>query len=198
MRRQRPCKRPPHIGSAGYSLVEVVVAMLISVVMVTAVMSVAVTAKQGSAKAMHHMMMDQGVAQVSAMVKQYVTACGCNACTGVCPSPQCADPGISGPNTAPGVTGANQWYFSGSKITDWTKVPPPSGTGVPQAVWPLASGDHYLTGVVPSLEAAPYIGYIKYSVGWPNIGGACTVGNGGIPGVSDAPEVKFMANWSEP
>jgi type II secretory pathway pseudopilin PulG len=193
MRRQE-LPLPSLLGSAGYSLVEVVVAMLIACVMVTAVMGVAVTSKQGSAKNMHRMMFDQGIAQLSSEVKQYVTACGCRADTGVCPAPSCADPGILGPNTAGGITGVNQWYLAGAEGTfvDAATAPPPAGA--PRSIWALACGDHYITGVVPSLEAPPYNGYIMYSVGWPTIG-ACTVG---LPGINDAPTITFTANWTEP
>ena len=193
MRRQRPIHRPSLKGSAGYSLVEVVVAMLISCIMVTAVMSVAITAKQGGAKAMHRMMFDQGMAQLSAEVKEYVTACGCNACTGNCPSPACADPGIQGPNTNNG--GAAQWYIDGAPGAGATgKLSDSQGP-----VWALASGTHKITGLFPTspasaaLEAAPYGGFIKYDVTWP---AGCP--GTGVPGINDAPVVSFAANWSEP
>jgi prepilin-type N-terminal cleavage/methylation domain-containing protein len=194
----RPIEPVPRIGSAGYTMVEVIVAMLISCVMMTAVMGVALTAKEGSAEQMHQLMFNQGVAQLSAVVKQYVSACGCNAITGSCVTPTngCdgTTDGIYGPNTS--VSGVNQWYLAGA---DGSVVDAATLGGAGRSIWPLACGDHYITGIVPSLEGAPYNGYIKISVGWPTVG-ACTVGVGddGIPGKDDVPTVTFTANWSEP
>ncbi|MFI5348495.1 MAG: hypothetical protein ACHQ2Z_03040 [Elusimicrobiota bacterium] len=161
--------------------------------MITAVMGVAVTAKQGSGKAMHRMMFDQGIAQLSTEVKEYVTACGCDACTGFCPSPACADPGISGPNTL--NAGAAQWYLNGAPGAGATgKLIDSMGD-----VWALTSGAHQITGMFPTtpaamnLEAPPYVGKIVYTVAWP---AGCP--GTGVPGINDAPTIKFMANWSEP
>jgi hypothetical protein len=167
--------------------------MLISCVMVTAVMGVAVTAKQGGGQQAHRMMYDQGIAQLSAQVKEYVTACGCNASTGVCPSPGCADPGINGPNTGPGITGVNQWYLQDTSLGIYDFNGPPN-SGTPQTVWALTCGDHYVIGIVPAMEVAPYYGYIHYQVGWPTLG-ACTVG---VPGANDMPVVQYTAVWQEP
>jgi len=187
-----PLASPAH----GYTLVEVVVAMLISCVMVTAVMGVAVTAKQGGGQQAHRMMFNQGIAQLSAQVKEYVTACGCNASTGVCPSPGCADPGISGPNTGPGITGVNQWYLQDTSVNPgiYDLDGPPNGGGVARTTWALACGDHYITGIVPALEVPPYYGYIHYQVGWPSLG-SCTVG---VPAMNDMPVVQYTAVWTEP
>lgn len=173
-------------GSSGFSLVEVIVAMLITCVMVTAVMGVAVTAKQGSIKTTHREMFDQGIAQLSAELKQYVTACGCNKGTGICPAPACST--LLGPNSnRPGVA---SWYFNGAVG--------PTGTIADNRgdVWALACGNHRLTGVLtggaPNLEAAPYNGSITYNVSYP-IGGCA-----GIPTVTDTPLVQFTASWTEP
>ena len=172
-------------GSRGYSLVEVIVAMLITCVMVTAVMGVAVTSKQGSVKGTHHQMFDQGIAQISAELKGYVTACGCDK-GGTCPAPNCSM--VLGPNiNQPGVA---SWYMNGAVG--------PTGNIVDSAgnVWALKCGVHTLTGVLngiaPNLEAAPYNGNITYTVTWP--GGSCA----GIPSANDSPTIAFAANWTEP
>lgn len=180
-----------HPGASGYSLVEVVVAMLISCIMVTAVMGVAVTSKQGSAKTMHRMLFNQGIAQLSAEVKQYVTGCGCIKSTGACPAPQCTT--ILGPNT--NNAGVATWYLNGA--------PGPGATGrlidSQGPVWALACGVHTITGVFPTapasaaLEAPPYNGTIQYTVSYP-IGG-CTAS---APSAVDVPRIDFAANWTEP
>ena len=205
MRRHRTRLRPIRIGFAGYSLVEVVVAMLISCVMLTAVMGVAVTAKQGGGKSMHRLAFDQGISQLSAELKSYVTACGCRADTGACPGGGlCDDPGINGPNT--NRAGVAQWYINGAPGAGTTGKLIDTYNGSAGAdVWALACGDHVITGLFPpppsplALESAPYGGSIKYTVGWPDINaagvGSCAVG---LPGINDAPTIKFMANWSEP
>jgi prepilin-type N-terminal cleavage/methylation domain-containing protein len=197
MRRHRTSV--PRLSTApGYTLVEVVVAMLISCVMMTAVMGVAVTAKQGGGQQAHRMMFNQGIAQLSAQVKEYVTACGCSAATGgTCPSPGCADPGISGPNTGPGITGVNQWYLQDTSVNPgiYDFDGPPNAGGVARATWALSCGDHYITGIVPALEVPPYQGYIHYQVGWPTLG-TCSVP--GVPGKNDMPVVQYTAVWTEP
>ncbi|HEX4048634.1 MAG TPA: prepilin-type N-terminal cleavage/methylation domain-containing protein [Elusimicrobiota bacterium] len=167
---------------AGYTLVEVIVAMLISCIMVTAVMGVAVTSKEGSGKAMHHLMFNQGIAQLSAEVKQYVTACGCTK-AGACPAPNCTE--VLGPNT--NNAGVGTWYLNGA--------PGAAGNLVDSMgnVWALACGAHTITGVVPTLEAAPYNGSITYTVSYP-VSGTCA----GTPTATDAPAVSFAANWTEP
>jgi Tfp pilus assembly protein PilV len=183
--RRRSVLVPP--GSAGYSLVEVIVAMLISCIMVTAVMGVAVTSKQGSGKSMHRMMFDQGIAQLSAEVKQYVTACGCLKSTGSCPAPNCTM--ILGPNT--NNAGVATWYLngaSGSTASGSAGVM----TDTQGNVWALACGNHTITGVVPTLEAAPYNGSITYNVTY---SGGCSANP---PTSTDVPTVTYSANWTEP
>lgn len=176
-------------ASAGYSLVEVVLAMLISCIMVTAVMGVAVTARQGSGKSIHRMMFDQGISQLSAEVKQYVTACGCLKSTGACPSPGCTQ--IPGPNT--NVAGVNTWNLNGAVGAGGTLLDSASYGGAGQNVWALSCGSpHVVTGVVPTLESSPYNGSITYNVTWPS---GCTAS---LPLATDTPLITFTANWTEP
>ncbi len=179
--RLRPSPRLPR---AGYSLVELVIAMLISCLMITAVMGVAVTARRGGVKGMHRLMFNQGISQLSAQVKQYVTACGCNPSTGACDPTGCAVPGNLGPHTA--NSGFATWYLTGGGLADAA-----TAGGAGRGVYALMCGPHYVTGVVPSLEGAPYNGYIQYDVSWP----------GGCPtsiGATDTPVVTFTAQWDEP
>lgn len=166
--------------------------MLITCVMVTAVMGVAVSSKQGSVKGTHRQMFDQGIAQFSAELKQYVTACGCDKGTGICPPAKCymaGPPAIQGPNINRAGSVAS-WYLNGA-------VGPTGGVIDSQGdVWALKCGNHTLTnvlnGVTPNLEAAPYSGSINYNVNYP-IGGCA-----GIPTATDTPQITFTANWTEP
>ena len=181
-------------GSTGYSLVEVIVAMLISCIMVTAVMGVAVTGKQGTGKGMRRMMFDQGIAQVSAEVKQYVTACGCTKNAGAaCPAPACTQ--VLGPNT--NNAGVATWYISGAPgaVPPGTIVDAGVVGGATRNTWALSCGPHYITGVMNGgavdLEANPYQGYILYTVNYPS-------GCAGIPLVNDTPSITYTANWTEP
>jgi len=185
-------RRRRRTGNAGFSLVEVMVAMLIGAVMVTAVLGVSVTAKTGGAKAQHRQMFDQGIAQLSAELKQYVTACGCwktgggvTCTTPSVPATNCTT--VLGPNT--NNAGAATWYLNGAAGAAGN-ISDSQGN-----VWALACGVHTIRGIVPTLEAAPYNGAISYNVvGWPNAA-ACI---GGPPGVSDTPQIQFTASWTEP
>ena len=171
-------------GAAGYTLVEVIVAMLISCVMVTAVMGVAITAKQSTGENMRRLQADQGIAQLSGQLKGYVTACGCNPQTGSCPAPACTT--ILGPNTA--NAGAATWYLNSDN---------PAQNSIRDSVgdkYALMCGNHVITGLVPAIEAAPYNGGIRYSVWWPPGAPNCPA----LPGPTGAPIVTFSANWTEP
>lgn len=161
--------------------------MLISCVMVTAMMSAAVTSKAGSGKNDRRMMASQAVSQLTAQLKGFVTACGCNASTGSCAAcaAACAS-GLCGPNT--NNAGANTWYLNGGPYTDSATA---GGGG--RNVWALMCGAHYIKGIMPKLEAAPYNGYIQYTVTYNN-GGACP----GVTGGSDVPRAVVSASWTEP
>lgn len=161
--------------------------MMISCVMVTAMMGVAVTQKQGSGKTMHRMMFDQGIAQLSGELKQYVTACGCVKNTGNCSLPALGCSTILGPNK--NNAGIATWYLNGAGGS-------PLGSNIVDSqgnVWALSCGGaHSITGLVPALEAAPYSGSISYTVTWP---GGC---NAVVPGPTEDPQISFTANWTEP
>ncbi len=158
--------------------------MLISAIMVTAVMGVAITAKQGGGKDQRRMMFNQGIAQLSAQLKAYVTACGCNPTGGACPAPACTM--ILGPNRFSNA-GVATWYLNSSNPA-LNPVKDSMGN-----VYALTCGAHTVTGVVPALEAPPYNGAITYTVAWP--GGVCP---NPLPPVGSAPQVTFTANWTEP
>jgi hypothetical protein len=171
-------------------LVEVIVAMLISCIMITAVMGVAITGvRSGGPKNMRRILADQAISQLSGQLKEYVTACGCSPSSGVCPVGPCttSGTGLDGPNKSPGVTGAATWYLAGSPGS-------PAGSTIVDsqgARWALTAGVHTLTNVLPAIEAAPYSGNISYTVTW-------AAGVGAVPGPTDVPSVTFNANWTEP
>ncbi len=160
----------------GYTLVEVIVAMLISCIMVTAMFSVALTQKAGSGKSDRKMLANQGMSQVSAMLKGYVTGCGCDPNTGVCNGGGDCDT-LLGPNKANG--GVATWYLNGSggNISD------SMGN-----VYALTYGVHTLTGVLPGwLEAAPYNARVSY-----------TVSQAQLVNGRPVPQVVMSVNWTEP
>ncbi len=150
MPHRRPIKRRSPRG--GYTLVEVVVALLISCIMVTAMFSVALTAKGGSGKSGRRIVANQASAQISSMLRGFVTGCGCNVNTGGCAA-DCAL--IPGPNTS--NAGVATWYINGfGGITDDL-----SGGNV----YALMAGVHNLRNVLPPwFEGPPYNGRVSYTV----------------------------------
>jgi prepilin-type N-terminal cleavage/methylation domain-containing protein len=160
----------------GYTLVEVIVAMLISCIMVTAMFSVALTQKQGSGKSDRRMLANQGAAQITAMLKGYVTGCGCDPTTGACSAVNGDCTLLPGPNTA--NSGVATWYMNGGGITD------SMGN-----VYALTFGSHVLQGVLPAwLEAAPYNARVTYVV---------SAAQGLVNG-RPVPQVVVTVNWTEP
>jgi prepilin-type N-terminal cleavage/methylation domain-containing protein len=120
----------------GYTLVEVMVAMLLTSIMVTAVFSVTLTAKTGGAKGERKLMASAGASQVAAQLKNFVRGDS----VGVV---------IRGPGT-----GANSWSMTGGSIVD--------SCGDCYALTP---GLHTLTGVLPAaFEAPPYNARVSYTV----------------------------------
>ncbi|MBI3564678.1 MAG: hypothetical protein HY079_05730, partial [Elusimicrobia bacterium] len=156
-------------------LVEVIVAMLISCIMVTAMFSVALTQKSGSGKSDRRVLANQGMAQITAMLKGFVTGCGCDPTTGVCSNTNGDCTMLTGPNTA--NAGVATWYMNGGGITD------SMGN-----VYALTYGTHILTGVLPAwFEAAPYTARVQYAV-------TNTQTVNGRP----VPKVVVTVNWTEP
>lgn len=132
-RRFRPIS-PRRISKEGYTLVEVMVAMLLTSIMVTSVFSVALTVKTGGGKGESKMKAAAMTRQISAVLKNYVTA----------------ETGAASTFTIPGPCGgaANNWSMTCNGITDTC---PGGGT----SCYALAPGTHTLSGVNPTFEAAP-------------------------------------------
>lgn len=139
---------------AGYTLVEIVIAVLLTSIMVTSVFSVALTAKQGGGKADRKLLAAQTARRMTNFLKNYVTGCDCNPTTGACSAASCT---IDGPNVARGPNNVATWYLNA----------PPAVVDSRGDVWALASGEHRVTGtgVLPAwFLAPPYNGRVVYTV----------------------------------
>jgi prepilin-type N-terminal cleavage/methylation domain-containing protein len=132
-------KSPLRLTDDGYTLVEVVIAMLLVSIMVTSVFSVALTAKQGGGKGVRKLLAAQGAKQVSGVLKNFVT-------------------GDETTTMIAGPGGGNGWAMSNGVVT---AACPGGGTNC----YAMASGTHTLTGVLPAwFEAAPYNARVRYFV----------------------------------
>ena len=103
-RRSRPTSSRP-ISEEGYTLVEVMVAMLLTSIMVTSVFSVALTVKTGGGKGESKMKAAAMTRQVTAVLKNYVTA-------------ETGTASTSAPFAGPCVGAANNWSMTCNGITD--------------------------------------------------------------------------------
>ena len=124
-------------ASSGYTLVEVMVAMLLTSIMVTSVFSVALTVKTGGNKGERKIKAAAGARQVAAVLKNFVTGDPTNTMI----------PG-------PGV-GSNKWSMDGGAVDDTSC----------SNCYALTSGSHTLTGILPAtFEAAPFNARVIYFV----------------------------------
>ena len=118
--------------------------MLLTSIMVTAVFSVALTAKSSGDKGERKLRAAVGARAVSAMLRNYVTA----------------DPletTILGPGTG---AGAASWSMTSGGVVDAR----PCGTA-PRSIYALEAGDHCLTGVLDQdFEDPPYNARVRYNV----------------------------------
>jgi type II secretory pathway pseudopilin PulG len=162
-------------GQAGYTLVEVVVAVLLTSIMVTSVFSVALTSKQGGGKSDRKLVAAQAAKTVTSQLRNFVTGCDCDADTGVCVAASCT---VQGPTPRAGV---GSWYFNDPA----NNVFDDRGD-----VWALTSGRHVITGtgVLPAwFLAAPYSGSVQY-----------TVDNSVVVNGRPMPRVSLDVVWTEP
>jgi prepilin-type N-terminal cleavage/methylation domain-containing protein len=123
--------------TAGFTLVEVMVAMLMISFMATTVFNVALTVKTGSAKNERKLQALAGARQVASQLKNYVTG-----------DPEST--AIPGPGM-----GTNSWSMDGNGIDDLSCM----------NCYALTPGNHILTGVLSSeFEAPPYNARVSYTV----------------------------------
>ncbi|MDE2143607.1 MAG: prepilin-type N-terminal cleavage/methylation domain-containing protein [Elusimicrobia bacterium] len=160
----------------GYTLVEVIVAMLISCVMVTAMFAVALSTKRATGKSDRHLIAAQAARQITSQLKSYVTGCGCStAANGTCSSTNNDCSFMTGPNTC--RSGVATWYIGCPTATP-TPIVDSRGD-----VYALSAGLHVVTGLLPAwFEAAPYNATVQYTV---------TI-------VGTTPQVVVNVNWTEP
>lgn len=171
----RLLRRPRISGRTGYTLVEVVVAVLLTSIMVTAVFSVALTSKQGNVKTEHKMIASQATRRLSAALRNFVTGCDCDTATGICDMTSCT---FLGPTPRPD-------RFS------WCLNDPTNGIFDDRGdVWALTDGLHRVTGVgmLPAwFQAAPYNARIEY-----------TVDNSALVEGRPVSQVNITVVWTEP
>lgn len=177
----------------GYTLVEVIMSILLTSVLVSAVFSVALSAKSGGGKADRKLLGAQAVAAMTDALKGYVTGDSNNTM-------------VNGPNFHyRGNHTVNTWHIHNPGIQEdhsCTVVTSPSyGAGAPtvggvQDVYALSTGDHCLVCVASSAGGAdsacflpkllrdpPYNGSIFYTVS---------------AGPNGAPRVQAGVWWTEP
>ena len=160
----------------GFTLVEVIVAVLLTGVIVSSVYSVALSSRRGGGKADRRLLGAQASKAVAATLRNYVTA-DSNLVPGGALT-------IHGPNVL-NPTGVTQWSLH-------TPGPPAIQTDSLGSVWALATGTHRIEcpAAVGSdgpcflpriLRTAPFNGYIEYTVA------------AGSP-----PQVTINVVWTEP
>ncbi len=126
-----------YAARGGYTLVEVMVAMLLTSIMVTSVFSVALTVKTGGSKGERKIKAAAGARQIAGQLKNFVTG-------------DPTDTWLAGPGT-----GANKWSMDGGGIDDTSCVD----------CYALTAGSHTLTGVLPvEFEAAPFNARVTYFI----------------------------------
>lgn len=170
--RCRHIKPRGRFGAAGFTLVEVMVAMLLTSIMVTSVFSVALTAKTGGGKGESKIKAGAGARQVAALLKNYVTA----------------ETGNSSTTDIPGPCGGatNNWSITCNGIVD-------SCPGGGSACYALAAGTHTLTGVMGDFENTAAMippgksARVSYHVDWSQMVNGRPV-----------PQVSITTNWVEP
>lgn len=149
----------------GFTLLEVVVSLFLTAIMISAVMSVALSARRGGAKTECRIIADQASRDMMAMLRNFVTA----------------DPtvtAISGPGNQ--ATPVDKWKMHGHD---------PDGAGGNPAyvdsqgsVYALATGTHTITNFLPTtFSGSPCNATMKYYVAYPQ---AFSVANGTMPWVS--------------
>lgn len=172
---------------AGFTLVELVVAILLAGVIAAAVFSVALTSQTGGGgKAGRKLMAAMATKQVTTQLGRYVSGC-CSIVTGSCSN--CGS--VSGPNAC---AGADSWSMT-NPCADSASAAGVVDTGPAPAAYALSVGKHVLTGVLPaSLEGAPYNARVSYTVTAAN-----PISNCGWTGnTCYAPAISVSADWTEP
>jgi prepilin-type N-terminal cleavage/methylation domain-containing protein len=170
----------------GYTLVEVVVAMLLAAVMITSVFTVALSNKRSNLKQDSQAMAQASSQSVLKMLSAYVTA-------------DWTQSVVPGPNSR----GTNSWSLDGDDYEDVTRP----------GAWALAPGSHTIKGkssgldpdgLLPRLRGDPYKGTLTYCVQWLNCP-QCTNNASCVPGsctpplaATCQPSITVTADWIQP
>jgi|GEM_PF-3972574 len=161
----------------GYTLVEVVVAMLLSAVMITSVFTVALSNKHGGLMLDSKLAAGNAAQTVVKMLGNYVTA---DPTQTFVAGPTC----VPGPNP-PCTPGPASWSVTGYYYTD--------SQGSAWALWP---GSHTITGSANNpgglLPTMPN-GSVTYFVAWP---AGCSMSFPLPP--SCTPSMNVTVNWPSP
>lgn len=161
--------RSPRRYSSGYTLIEVMVAMLLTSVMVTSVFSVALTVKTGGNKGERKMKAAAGARLVASQLKNFVTGDPANTV-------------IPGPGT-----GTNKWSMTGGTVTDACAC-----TACAANCYALAPGSHTLTGILnATFEGAPFNARVIYFVTATD-----TITDG--VNTRPIPSVSITTTWTDP
>lgn len=172
MEARRP-RRTDRREASGYTILEVLVALLLSGVIISSVFSVALTSKASSGKSDRQLVAVQAARQITVQLRNFMTGCSCNFSTGVCDATSCT---IAGPNTA--RSGVATWYFNSPSAS-------PAVTDSLGEVYALTYGAHKLTGYMPPwFESAPYNARLTYTVK--------------ASPTASMPQVDVAVNWTEP
>ncbi|NNN05871.1 MAG: hypothetical protein HKL90_08225 [Elusimicrobia bacterium] len=171
-------------------------ALLLSAIIATAVMSVALTAKMNggqNGKNDRHEIAGQAVKNVSAALRSFVSGC-CDVsadCKAFSPATPYTCWPLHGPNTA-GADGG--WTFNGYAMASGV-VGDPSYAGR----YALLSGTHMLTNVLPAwFTAAPYNAQLSYKVDASAGVGVIYSLPATYPSTPVMPQVNISVTWTEP
>lgn len=195
-------KRLSETPNRGATLIEILVAVLLSAVMVASVFSVALTAKGESAITEERNAANQAVRQLSAQLHLYVTSYYSYS-SGFLPPPQMPEiPGPSCPTCSLMSGNASQWTWGAVTMPGWTSgVSDSCGGNCSQyngcssgggggGCYVLDAGSsgaecHYLRNYLPPwFEAPPYCARASYTVA--------------APVSSEGPQVNIVVNWQTP
>jgi len=188
--RHRAIEARRRASSAGNTLVEVVISLLLVSIIVTSVFTVTLSTKADTGKEDRHVVATQSAKEITAALRNFVTAC-CSVTTGGCAltagvANTCyfdiAGKAVPGPNLNGGFSAAS-WSFNNYQL--YSGAPAIVDTDTTYA---LHQGQHNLTNVLPAwFVAAPFNATFSYTV--------TPVAAGSQPSV---PSVNVVVNWTEP
>ena len=134
--------------------------MLIACVMITAVLSTALSSKISGGKNDRRLIASQAARHTTSLLKNLVTGCNCSIASGRCSVSGVGACSITGP--MPGNCGGGATVATCTESYSLNNPPLADSRGT---VYALALGSHTITGLLPSeFEAAPYNASVIYYV----------------------------------